>query len=673
MKSLLLSAAALAIAAQSLNAASLDNATWYSGSGYTTKTLMSNRTATSLTYVWGEVENGFFSFPYDFDNPNNDKKVKISGPNGYEYSSYPTAVMVWDDAIQDTDQVTNMFRICIASLGTNTPGTYTVTFPEGCMNMNGAPLEAQTIEFYINDGRTFSPTDIKFSCNPDESIPQATLPGVRLSYDINWPSGSRRYTPQPTSSEVSPYFEKADGTKINAKATNVSSVSGTGCVEIIPTAVITEPGEYTMVVPQGVIRLSEMADGSSTASLVCNKELKYVFTVEGGKDYAESDLKPLFNPEPGNVAKLTRLQLETPNEYVDMYLPDKVLPISVKNPNGIVSHYNPYTNQNVNGLFVFVDFGENCSAPGTYQVTFPRGCFEYFDGSKYTINKEFTVNYQVLDVQTRDFSYTVTPENGSTVYKLYNIEMIFADKDLTFTAGTKALVKKPDGTTEQQLITFGKINSKLIIDMGETMQYGDYEITIPESSLLDLDGMANKAITLKYTLAERLPQDIAFTIDPAEGKVLKLDIFTITAPDDVVKLEPTYGGITRVSFRTMVNDPDNELGYTEQSEYLKSTGEATSYRVILTKAVKELGDYALVLPENTFIVTKADGTQCINTQKVFTWTVVDEAGVENIYSENGTYDVYTLAGVLVYKGTDAATLKTLKGLYIINGKNYLLK
>ena len=51
------------------------------------------------------------------------------------------------------------------------------------------------------------------------------------------------------------------------------------------------------------------------------------------------------------------------------------------------------------------------------------------------------------------------------------------------------------------------------------------------------------------------------------------------------------------------------------------------------------------------------------------------SGIANIIGVNGgKADVYTVNGVMVMKGADASALKTLKpGMYIINGKTYMLK
>ena len=48
-------------------------------------------------------------------------------------------------------------------------------------------------------------------------------------------------------------------------------------------------------------------------------------------------------------------------------------------------------------------------------------------------------------------------------------------------------------------------------------------------------------------------------------------------------------------------------------------------------------------------------------------------GIEGVVSGQNTVDVYSVSGAAVKKGANAADLKALKGIYIVNGKKVVLK
>ena len=50
-----------------------------------------------------------------------------------------------------------------------------------------------------------------------------------------------------------------------------------------------------------------------------------------------------------------------------------------------------------------------------------------------------------------------------------------------------------------------------------------------------------------------------------------------------------------------------------------------------------------------------------------------ETAIEGVVSGQTTVDVYSINGAAVKKGANAADLKALKGIYIVNGKKVILK
>ena len=61
-------------------------------------------------------------------------------------------------------------------------------------------------------------------------------------------------------------------------------------------------------------------------------------------------------------------------------------------------------------------------------------------------------------------------------------------------------------------------------------------------------------------------------------------------------------------------------------------------------------------------------------QLEFIFTVMDGQSIESILNEANTAEVYTISGILVKRNATREDLKGLKkGIYIINGKNVLVK
>ena len=100
-------------------------------------------------------------------------------------------------------------------------------------------------------------------------------------------------------------------------------------------------------------------------------------------------------------------------------------------------------------------------------------------------------------------------------------------------------------------------------------------------------------------------------------------------------------------------------------------------KVTLANEVNTKGTYTLVIPakmiqqsageENPTIVDYAP-------QLEFIFTVTDGQSIESTLNGGSTAEVYTISGILIKKNATREDLKGLKkGIYIINGKNMLVK
>ena len=110
---------------------------------------------------------------------------------------------------------------------------------------------------------------------------------------------------------------------------------------------------------------------------------------------------------------------------------------------------------------------------------------------------------------------------------------------------------------------------------------------------------------------------------------------------------------------------------------LASGDNPNEIKVTLANEVNTKGTYTLVIPakmiqqsvgeENPTVVDYAP-------QLEFIFTVMDGQSIESILNEANTAEVYTISGILVKRNATREDLKGLKkGIYIINGKNVLVK
>lgn len=666
MKKFVLASAVALVAAANVSAGALDDVLWRNGSSYQSSVaLTNNNSAISFSILFGEFPEGTtVECPYNFDGTQDaTKKVSFTTPEGAEKFAWLNTVSYYDAINQIMVDVPNAFKFTVDQWGMKTPGAYTFTFPAGCMKVNGSPIEESVVTLSIEDNRQFTPTAFTFDVSPNPAFKVNELTGVRLSYANRWPEvagkSELRYKAESPNPTVTPYFVREDGSRIEAKAQNAASVAGSGYanIEVIPSAVITAAGVYTLVIPEGALRFTEYdQNNSSSTKLVCNTEVTYQFTLDGGSDLPAVDMVPIFSPAPGKIAKLTRLQMETPSDNYQLYLPDKILGISLTKPDGSVQHVLPYTNENVEGLFIFVDkLDEYFTTPGRYSFTFPRGCFEYYNLSTagWSINEEFSINYELLDIQEREFTYTATPVDGTVVYGTLPTFYVLFDEEVTFSAGSKAQLTYPSGQTVNCSISLSTAQPKLTIDPGYPSEAGEYTLTIPARTVMDADNVGNAEIVLHYTLAERKPTALEFTTKPAEGIVSELEMISLVPPSNVVKCEPSMSGTTFVTFR---DSEGNEV-----RENLRKTNDPLVYRIELPVTYTTPGEYALIIPENSYRVTLDDGVQCVNEQMVFTWTI-ELSGVEGVAAdENAEY--YNVNGTRVNG-------ELLPGVYVrtANGK-----
>ena len=320
---------------------------------------------------------------------------------------------------------------------------------------------------------------------------------------------------------------------------------------------------------------------------------------------------------------------------------------------------------------VIVSFNNEITAGGNYTVVVPEGFFNLdlqAQGFMVKSNREcsFYLNIEGDEPQP-SMNISIAPAPG-VVTSLKDFDLTFND----YASCNWTYAEMPTLTTaEGEVITirnvgWGDGDNKLVCSLAEEITApGTYTLTIPAGAVTfndDPDNINTEAQSFVYTIQDITTENV--TIDPAEGVVESLYVFNITFDDHS---EAAWGS----GIPTLTDDKGNVTKITNQ-EFGDDFSKWNQLKLTLPEKVTAEGTYTLLLPIGS--VSFENGVASTQDYR-FVYTIGTPSGIANIIGANGgKADVYTVNGVMVMKGADASALKTLKpGMYIINGKTYMLK
>ena len=320
---------------------------------------------------------------------------------------------------------------------------------------------------------------------------------------------------------------------------------------------------------------------------------------------------------------------------------------------------------------VIVSFNNEITAGGNYTVVVPEGFFSLdlqAQGFMVKSNREcsFYLNVEGDEPQP-SMNISIAPAPG-VVTSLKDFDLTFNDyATCSWTNDAMPTLT----TAEGEVITiknvgWGAGNNQLVCSLAEEITApGTYTLTIPAGAVTfndDPDNINTEAQSFVYTIQDITTENV--TIDPAEGVVESLYVFNITFDDHS---EAAWGS----GIPTLTDDKGNVTKITNQ-EFGDDFSKLNQLKLTLPEKVTAEGTYTLLLPIGS--VSFENGVASTQDYR-FVYTIGTPSGIANIIGANGgKADVYTVNGVMVMKGADASALKTLKpGMYIINGKTYMLK
>ena len=293
--------------------------------------------------------------------------------------------------------------------------------------------------------------------------------------------------------------------------------------------------------------------------------------------------------------------------------------------------------------------------PGVYTFEIPEGYF-VTGGSN---APAFTLTYTVgSGSQGGDDFFTTDPANGSTVDALSHIKITFKDHS---SIGNGMIVVKKDG--EQ----IGKIDASYDDDWDNDYDFhiyysaekpGVYTFEIPEGYFV-IGGNNAPAFTLTYTVGNgggAVTSD--WKTDPADGS-------TVTSLKTIHVWNTTVSAMAGGSGKITVKRDGVELEKISDANY----GEDLNELIISTSVeYTEDGTYTFEVPEGFFL----DGSGNALPAVTFTYYIGEAAGIDNINADaDGKVNVYSLDGKTVKMNATNDELKSLRGIYIINGKKVI--
>ena len=473
----------------------------------------------------------------------------------------------------------------------NEEATYTLTFPENAFSAEGATIPAFTLTYKIGEetpqGLVLSPAGGTTTWLTDIVVTYGADPSKTLSFN--------------TYSGDQPYLVNADDEQLTLDINNVyDSNLGRSICHIMPRLLITTPGEYKLVIPEGYFYYydngQQMLPGVTATYNVTVGEQE-VFTSIPSKDTP--------------VSQFQTLVITFPNATT----------VAANAAGSIVLYQNAETWKGSASLgYNFTYEGNQMTyssySPiidaGHYTMTFPEGCLLLDDQP----SAPFMVKFDI--VENEPLNMVVTPAQDASVEGILNSAIIsFPDEtDITYNSGSITLYQ----VLADKEVTIGSAygaqttvkqedgKSFKVSFPGIATESGTYKIVIPKNLFATSDRFnAETSVTFSYTA----PTPAAFEVTPAAGSDLdRIQQFTITfAGDDDVTVNTALTSASILLYKGVPHK--NEYGYltggtqhasVAPSAITKTDGTKGEFTITFSNPGVEPDDYALIFPAGIFLV-----------------------------------------------------------------------
>lgn len=472
--------------------------------------------------------------------------------------------------------------------------TYTLSFPDNALTADGSPVSAFTLTYTIGsaaqDGLKLTPaggssvtwlTDIVVAYAADET--------KSLSYN--------------TYSGDQPYIENADGEKL---AVDISSVwdnqAGRSTYHIMPRLLITEAGQYKLVIPEGYFGYYD-----ESYNKVALPGAEAIYSVSPGEPQA-------FSSEPSKDQAVSQFQTLT------ITFPG-AKEVKSNSSASIVLYQNAETWKGSASLSYNFTFADNTMTYSVYQpiidgghytMNFPEGCV-LIDGQP---NAPFMVEFDI--VEPTPLSMVITPAQDAAVEGILNSAVISfpEEEDVTYNPSTIALYRVTENGDLSIASAYGEATTVKQDDKktfvvsfpGIATESGTYKIKITKNTFAVADRYnADTTVTFSYTA----PEAATFEVTPArDSQQDRLQQFTISfAGDDDVTVNTALTSANILLYKGVPHK--NEYGYLQGgtqisslplSNIVKTEGTKGEFTFSFTTPGVEKEDHALIIPAGIFLM-----------------------------------------------------------------------
>lgn len=449
----------------------------------------------------------------------------------------------------------------------------------------------------------------------------------------------------------------------------------------------TEAGAYTITIQQGAFTGH---DRSYQNSYPLDKNIVLEYSISGnsgGGDTGGDDTNYTVTPAQGNVTEISEIKIAFSGYYDVAYDGDIAMPTITKNG----EPYSADFYEDVDYIDSYLlEFDTPITEAGTYVVTIPANKIKlatYSNMSDYTAySSPIVLTYTIGggSASEPDFTYTVTPENNSTLEELSEVSMVFPN--LTNVMPGYVTVTHNNEPMSTPAVEASCEGNVIKFSFTPALTSGNVEINIPAEGLFsEINGSEisnTEAIVLNYTL-QSLPET-EYTLEfcfsnpkpNAEGQISAEKSFTgmqffcegagMSPADDLAEdvkvvmkevngdfettatLSKTYGYQTTRSYFV--------AGFTNEPRY---NGEYT-----ITFPQGMIGDEAWLANHSTGISNK---------ETVLRFTLIDGEdhtnGIEEVINDTTTANgVYNLMGVRVADRPENLPA----GIYVYGGKKIVI-
>ena len=421
---------------------------------------------------------------------------------------------------------------------------------------------------------------------------------------------------------------------------------------------IADPGTYTYTIPAGLIKSvfngEEFYGGTYTFSVVSTFEI--------------------VDWSPKEASSVENIVVTFDREITEANMPTRGLEICDD------WYYLPVTK--VSDIVIADDkksatlvFETPITTPGGYFLNLSQGTFV----SGEAISAGTSAWFKVVDPAPR---FETNYQDGDKVKELGNFEITFKNVKEVVLLQDKLTVYLPGSGEAEGTATLA--DNKITVTFNQQFtEEGDYLFYIPEG-MFTMDGVKNeeRQINVNLYTFSITPLEIV-SVTPAVGKVDQIEQIIITFNQVVT---PSYDADWQMISRELsltCGDKTYTLTYapegynaTNQLRYIaNAVWKETNYELT---PITDDGTYVLNLGDIVVDHAGEEGfddwgyativwhSKNVACQGTYTWTIGNDAAVDNIKVANGEQAIYDLLGRRVERITEA-------GLYIVNGKKVIIK